>query len=478
MKNLKILALAILVLSIGTVNQAQAQTPVVAKLTVDSGTETAREGAKKAPSGDLFFTFSLDTGNAASNATTITVRYSAPLGVGTTADSITINGGLVTSAKIEDDRNGDNGTITITPENNSVAVVVQDVALDVRRQSGPITARVSVSAGTTPHLVVIDGASVVTVIDEVRPGVIVELVSTSTSVPTRGTGPSGESVMVTVEEGYRGAFISGTMLKFRVSNIPNEATLGVEGPDYGKTDEEGNAVDPGADDPLVEVAPGELTGETGEAETFILTLGAVGDSPRAAPDEFNLVLTLTANPKDDDSDVVFPLDLAAITVVATLHPEDDFAEEYTPVVTAFNIRSAQCTMLFPLVTYIQGEGAVPMFNTGFAIVNPGYARGGATGAITFTFYKKDTPTVVFTPTDDSLGTGLEPDGRLAPGSTYAVNLNELLTSPMVAWAELPAGHVHVRTDYTNCHGVGLIYGTMGIDQSYIAHVLDNDTSRD
>ena len=60
------------------------------------------------------------------------------------------------------------------------------------------------------------------------------------------------------------------------------------------------------------------------------------------------------------------------------------------------------------------------------------------------------------------------DGRLAPGGTYTVNANELLAA--ANWAELSAGHVHVRTDYTHCNGVGLIYGTMGIDQSYTAIV--------
>ena len=69
--------------------------------------------------------------------------------------------------------------------------------------------------------------------------------------------------------------------------------------------------------------------------------------------------------------------------------------------------------------------------------------------------------------------GLEDDGSLAPGSTYVVNANELL--PAANWAELNGGHVHVLTDYTNCNGVGLIYGALGIDQSYTAIVLDADT---
>ena len=133
-------------------------------------------------------------------------------------------------------------------------------------------------------------------------------------------------------------------------------------------------------------------------------------------------------------------------------------------------------MLFPLVTYIQDADGMLLFDTGFAIVNPAYSKEPASGHITFTFYKKDTPETVYVTSGGSPGTGLEADGRLAPGSTYTVNASELL--PAANWAELRAGHVHVRTDYTNCNGLGLIYGTMGIDQSYTAIVLDADTGTD
>ena len=76
------------------------------------------------------------------------------------------------------------------------------------------------------------------------------------------------------------------------------------------------------------------------------------------------------------------------------------------------IRPAQCEMLFPLVTYIQADDGTPLFNTGFAIVNPAYEKDSASGALTFTFYKSDLEPVMYTTTGGSPGIGLE-DGRKA-----------------------------------------------------------------
>ena len=240
-----------------------------------------------------------------------------------------------------------------------------------------------------------------------------------------------------------------------------------------------------------------LTGDAdGDDKSVTLTLGVDEDCKRvsalgttntagALSDGVKLTLTLmtknTTSTTDDD--VSLPLAMGYITASATLidtvSGTDTFDDASTSPMTVFEIRPAQCEMLFPLVTYIPdpgGDPTMPMFNTGFAIVNPAYGKDPASGHITFTFHKKDTPMTVYTTSGGSPGTGLEPDGRLAPGSTYAVNANELLVA--ANWAELPVGHVHVQTDYTNCNGVGLIYGTMGIDQSYVAIVLDNDTGMD
>ena len=195
--------------------------------------------------------------------------------------------------------------------------------------------------------------------------------------------------------------------------------------------------------------------------------GNDGDIDRPSPDELVLNLTLTA--ASNDEDITFPLDEGAVMAKITFDG-DDFKDAFTDYVTVFEIRPAQCEMLFPLVTYIPGADG---FNTGFAIVNPAYSEGAASGHIEFTFYKKDTPETKYVTSGGSPGTGLEPDGRLAPGSTYVVNADQLLAA--ANWAELPAGHVHVLTDYTNCNGVGLIYGALGIDQSYTAIVINPDT---
>ena len=67
--------------------------------------------------------------------------------------------------------------------------------------------------------------------------------------------------------------------------------------------------------------------------------------------------------------------MARVTLVDTAMDTDTFDDAFTSPMVIFEISPAQCTMLFPLVTYIQGDGEVPLFNTGFAITNPAYVDG-------------------------------------------------------------------------------------------------------
>ena len=132
-----------------------------------------------------------------------------------------------------------------------------------------------------------------------------------------------------------------------------------------------------------------------------VTLGGTGDGAidRPAPASVTLGLTLTADPDDDDAEISFPLDVGSIMAKATFTDPagdvDNFADAFTDYVTVFTISPAQCEMLFPLVTYIQGDGEAPLFNTGFAITNPAYVTDPASGHITFTFYKSGIEPAVY-----------------------------------------------------------------------------------
>ena len=89
------------------------------------------------------------------------------------------------------------------------------------------------------------------------------------------------------------------------------------------------------------------------------------------PTTVTLELTLTAVPPDDDEEISFPLARSSIMAKATFTDPtgnfDDFEDAFTDYVTVFNIRPAQCELLFPVVTVL-GVGG----NTAISVTNPAY----------------------------------------------------------------------------------------------------------
>ena len=376
----------------------------------------------------------------------------------------------------EDDDNDGNGTFTVSSLSETqtdTTLVIRNVPLDVSAASGPVTATVEVESSVDTDFVRFDGPNSGMVISDIVIGIDAEV--ESGTLRTRGGEAMAE---LALEEAFEGAFetpivagdVTPLVLEIEFSGIPDGATLTAEL--VGILIDDADAmppVEPDMDDPYA-----TISGVSSDGKATLTLGGNDGMDERQGPDEVMLMLTLTAASSNDK--ISFPLDEGAVMAKVTFGGEG-FVDAFTDYVAVFNIRPAQCELLFPLVTYIPNpDGGDPLFNTGFAIVNPAYRRGGASGHITFTFYKQDVLPTDYMTTAGSPGMGLEPDGSLAPGSTYLVNASELLTA--ANWAELAGGHVHVVADYTHCNGVGLIYGTMGIDQSYTALVLDADTGAD
>jgi len=104
------------------------------------------------------------------------------------------------------------------------------------------------------------------------------------------------------------------------------------------------------------------------------------------------------------------------------------------------------------------------YNTGIAVANtstdPFAGTGGAApinGTMTFYMYKIDGTSKVYTTTTGSPGQGLSTGGVLNSGSTYLVNLSDLLTA-----AAYPApfnGYIFITTNFTNAHGAATVYLT-------------------
>ena len=190
-------------------------------------------------------------------------------------------------------------------------------------------------------------------------------------------------------------------------------------------------------------------------------------------------VTLTLTLMTDDKDVNLPLMMGEITARVTLVDTATghcryFDDAFTSPLAIFEIRPAQCTMLFPVVSVLPAGN----WDTAISVTNPGYTPETTTGGLTFTFYGMDNPAVVYETTvlPNPPGDGLEADGTLAPGGTYQVLVSQILAA--VEWGATFRGHVHLTADYTNCSGLGWVTDFMGVNQAYTAMVIDNDTGMD
>jgi hypothetical protein len=131
--------------------------------------------------------------------------------------------------------------------------------------------------------------------------------------------------------------------------------------------------------------------------------------------------------------------------------------------------------ILPSTTYLLMPYAVSLptmdYETGIAIANTTKRIAAfedvvrQAGAITFYFYPQTTaagtlPDVSsYTPTDNTVGSGLNADGKLAAGSTYAVTLSGLLAQASPPITGNFSGYILVVTNFTNAHGEYFIFTT-------------------
>jgi hypothetical protein len=107
----------------------------------------------------------------------------------------------------------------------------------------------------------------------------------------------------------------------------------------------------------------------------------------------------------------------------------------------------------------------PGYNTGIAISNTTKdpftpAGGGAaasSGTVKFFLMKNDGTTDDYETTTGSPGSGLTGAGVVASGSTYVVNLSEILSA--TSFGTTFSGHVFVTANFTHAHGAATIYTT-------------------
>ena len=210
-----------------------------------------------------------------------------------------------------------------------------------------------------------------------------------------------------------------------------------------------------------------------------MTLGGDADNQtdRPAPASVTLELTLTADPGDEDAEISFPLARSSVMAKALFTDmqggDDNFEDAFTDYVTVFNIRPAQCELLFPVVTVFPATPMRNAWETAISVTNPAFMDEMASGRLTFTFYPMGAEPVMYETEPGSPGSGLDADGTLAPGGTYQVLIGQILGS--TDWGDSFQGHVHLLADYTNCTGLGWVTDWAGVNQAYSAVVISADT---
>ena len=370
----------------------------------------------------------------------------------------------------EEEDNDDNGTITITRIGaGSSNLLIRGVMLDVSDASGTVTVTVKVVSGDATDFVRIDGPSSATVIGDILVGVTAKV--DPEVVRTRGTGVDGITASLTLEESFKGAFMMGNMLEIESSGIPEGASLAAavtNNPDY---DDDFDAME----DPYAVVEgitkDGVVTVRLGGMDDALTHDMDVPIDPANMRPAGTVVLDLTLTAKPDNDDISFPLDVGSIMAKVTFTGDDSFTDAFTDYVTVFNIRPAQCEILFPVVSVLGG------YNTAISVTNPAYEEEIASGGLLFTFYGIGGVVATYdTTVDPIVGVGLEDDGTLSPGGTYQVLANQILAA--TDWGETFQGHVHLRADYTNCSGLGWVTDFAMVNQAYSAVVIDNDTGTD
>ena len=478
MSKTKTLFTTALLVLLGSMGAAQAQGFAEVKL-FTTPEDFAREGGKKEAAGSILLNFSAAE---AIDAATIMLLFSVPLAADIAAGDmgVTVTGDTgveVTGMAENDDDNDGNGTIMIAPSSNAGQnLLIQGVMLDVSGADGAVTVTLKVTAGEN-DFIRIDGPSSAMVISGIKVGV--EPSATPVTVRTRGTDAGGKMVSLTLKESFKGAFMTDNMVTVDFSGIPKGATLAamVTSNPVASDDEPVVVIDDMSSYATVgAVKDGSVTVTLGVTDVDTPANNEADSCPSVT-----LGLTLTAIPPDDDEEMLFPLARSSVMAKATFTDmqggDDDFADAFTDYVTVFNIRPAQCEILFPVVTALPETSEMRSWETAISVTNPAYEEETASGGLTFTFYGMGNVMATYDTTVDPItGVGLEDDGTLSPGGTYQVLASQILTA--TGWGDTFQGHVHLRADYTNCSGLGWVTDWMTVNQAYSAVVIDADTGEE
>jgi hypothetical protein len=470
----KTMLLAVLMLGLAAVAFAQPPQGAVFQGATENVTLVVASGHTEL-TGDVYMTI---VGLNPSLAGTITLKYNVPFTApldgsqGTPVITDTIAAGDAAIDELASDPVA--GMLVVIVPAGGVAgeyIQVHGVRLDVAGSPKPAY---TVTLSSTKNAI-FNGQFTAPVIDGAAAGLKHEA---EVAVELNALTPEGGEAQIWLMEGFNSAYgvtdvtdptqTISQMIKITLSSAPPE---GVEIVFPGTATSDGTAAWSRATE------AGTVLGSTKtidfESEDLSVYYRLVSDNDPTLPETF----FLTGIAVDVADDVPLPIPAGVISYTATLAPiEPAFNSDGTVVdlnipryaealIQGGNIvivTGSQTVLLMPLAQNMPSIG----YDTGVSIANttwdPGAEVLGIEGAIpqsgkiAFFFYQQQvgsTAVKKYTYVTDSAspGTGLDPTGKLQPGSTYTVLVSQLMEAAGVT--EEFQGYAVIVTNFTNAHGL-------------------------
>jgi hypothetical protein len=212
-----------------------------------------------------------------------------------------------------------------------------------------------------------------------------------------------------------------------------------------------------------------LTVNSSSSDPALVYYRLITDSNLTAIDTLTIPIGVTAAANlSATGTVTAKASFAEIGTVTTGHIPRYVVDEFGPA-TLITVLPSTTHLLMPYATYLPDYD----YDTGIAVANTTkriadfYNIVPQAGGITFYFYPQTNAAGTlpanfsYTPADNTVGSGLNADGKLAAGSTYAVMLSELLKK--TSWGNNNfSGYILIVTNFTNGHGEYFVFTTTDV----------------
>jgi len=492
----KTMLLAVLMLGLAAVAFAQPPQGAVFQGATENVTLVVASGHTEL-TGDVYMT--VQAGSNPTLAGTITLKYNvpftSPLDGSQGTPVVTGTGGLALTSIDELASDPVAGMLVVIVPAGGVSgdyIQVHGVRLDVAGSPKPAY---TVTLSSTKNAI-FNGQFTAPVIDGAAAGLKLEA---EVPVELNALTPAGGEAQIWLMEGFNSAYgvtavtdptqTISQMIKITLSAAPPEGVT-ITFPATATSD--GTAAWERASE------AGTLLGTTRtvdfESEDLSVYYRLVSDNDPTLPETF----FLTGIAVEVADDAPLPIPAGAISYVATLAPVQPafnsdgtvvdldiprYAEALLQGGNIVTVAGSQTVLIMPIAQNMPSIG----YDTGIAVSNttldPGAEALGIKGAIPqagkilFVLYAQQngsTAVKQYTYLTDgaSPGTGLDPDGKLQPGSTYTVLVSQILQAAGVT--DEFQGYGFIVTNFTNAHGICVASNFTNFSQGTSLYVVQQD----